>query len=414
MSFARTRSIVRRGSPVAQAVAAILAVSAATPVWAAAEPGLEEIVVTAQRRETSLQTTPVAISAYSGENLADDKVFSASDLAAAAPAFSFTAGTPLDQELNIRGITNTRLDSPTADPSVGTFVDGVYIGRTGDYNFDFYDLERVEVIRGPQGVLLGKNVVGGALSIITASPSQTASSQITAGVGNYNAKLLSGYATGGLTDTLSARVSFQYRKHDGYAEDVLHNRDVENLDSTQFRGQLLWEPGDGWRIRGIFDYTADESNGINVVAVDGGTKSCETSYLSANCTRPWSNVRAYLGLTDPRKNMAQSVQFEGLPRQQQFMHRIGRGGTLDIQKEWSAVTFNSLTGYRSTDSGQLYDQTGIGPEALGWDVARWFDYMAFVNAKYGPRRERRTTARSCSRNRSTKASTPIRSARNSG
>ncbi len=80
--------------------------------------------------------------------------------------------TPLDQELNIRGITNTRLDSPSADPSVGTFVDGVYIGRTGDYNFDFFDLERVEVIRGPQGVLLGKNVVGGALSVITAAPSQ--------------------------------------------------------------------------------------------------------------------------------------------------------------------------------------------------------------------------------------------------
>src|SRR5512141_400174 len=225
MSFARTRSIVRRGSPVAQAVAAILAVSATTPIWAA-EQGLEEIVVTAQRRETSLQTTPVAISAYTGQSLADDKVFSAEDLAAAAPAFSLTAGSPLDQELNIRGITNTRLDSPTSDPSVGTFVDGVYIGRTGDYNFDFYDLERVEIIRGPQGVLLGKNVVGGALSVITAAPSQTSSSQITAGVGNYNSKFLSGYATGGLTDTLSGRLSFQYRAHDGYAEDVLHHRDV--------------------------------------------------------------------------------------------------------------------------------------------------------------------------------------------
>jgi iron complex outermembrane receptor protein len=386
MSFARTRLMVRRGSPVAQAMAAILAVSATTPVWAA-EQGLEEIVVTAQRRETSLQTTPIAISAYSGSNLADAKVFNAQDLANAVPSFSLTAGSPLDQELNIRGITNTRLDSPTSDPSVGTFVDGVYIGRTGDYNFDFYDLERVEVIRGPQGVLLGKNVVGGALSIITMSPSQQESSEITVGLGNYSSKLFTGHVNGGITDTLSGRLSFQYRTHDGYAEDVLHHRDVENLDSTQMRGQLLWEPGDGWKIRGIVDYTDDRNNGINVVAVAGGIKNCETTYLGGpkgNCTRPWSLVREYLGMTDPRQNMAQSVQFKDHSRIQQYMERVGHGATLDIQKVWSGVTFNSLTGYRNTDSGQLYDQTGIGPEALNWNVAQWQNFYNWTDTKYGP------------------------------
>ena len=138
------------------------------------------------------------------------------------------------------------------------------------------------------------------------------------GVGNYNALLFNGHVNGGITDTLSGRLSFQYRKHDGYAEDVLHHRDVEDLDSTQLRAQLLWEPGDGWRIRGIFDYTDDDSNGMNAVAVEGGTKCCETSYLRTNCTRPWSNLRAYLGLTDPRQSMPQSVQFKDLPRQQQY------------------------------------------------------------------------------------------------
>ena len=141
-------------STVCAFVSTVVALSAAAP--ALAQEGLEEIVVTAQRRETSLQTTPVAITAYTGEALAESKVFTVSDLAANVPAFSLTAGTPLDVELNVRGITNTRLDSPSADPSVGTFVDGVYMGRTGDLNYDFYDLERVEVIRGPQGVLLGK------------------------------------------------------------------------------------------------------------------------------------------------------------------------------------------------------------------------------------------------------------------
>ena len=289
----------------------------------------------------------------------------------------------------MRGITNTRLDSPTADPSVGTFVDGVYIGRTGDYNFDFFDLERVEVIRGPQGVLLGKNVVGGALSIITARPSQQDSSEITLSLGNYASKLLSGHVNGGITDSLSGRFSFQYRAHDGYARDILHNRDVEDLESTQVRAQLLWEPGDsGWAIRGIFDYTTDNSNGVNSVPVAGGIKDCETTYLgigaAGNCTRPWSLLREYLGVTDPRKDLAQSVQFKDHPRQQQYMKRQARGFTLDIQKDWSPFSFNSLTGYRSGHSGQLYDQTGIGPEALGWSPAEWLDYVAWTDINYGP------------------------------
>src|SRR5690606_6453643 len=164
---------------------------------AQAQQTLEVVVVTAQRRATSLETTPIAISAFSGEALADSKIFSVGDLADSVPAFSLTAGTPLDVELNIRGITNTRLDSPTSDPSVGTFLDGVYIGRTGDLNFDFYDLERVEVIRGPQGVLLGKNVVGGALSIITAQPEFEPSGKLLVSFGNYDARLVSGHVTGG-------------------------------------------------------------------------------------------------------------------------------------------------------------------------------------------------------------------------
>ena len=160
-------------------------------------------------------------------------------------------------------------------------------------------------------MLLGKNVVGGALSIITAAPEFETSGKALASFGNYHSMLVSGHLTGGLTDTLAGRVSFQTRRHDGYARDILHDRDVEDLDSFQARAQLLWKNDSGWQARGIFDYTEDKTNGINVVAVDGGTKSCETSYLAPNCTRPWSNLRAYLGLTDPRRNVAQSVEYTG-------------------------------------------------------------------------------------------------------
>ena len=371
-----SRSVLHRGLIVA---AGVLAATSVTRVADAQGMELEEIVVTAQRRETSLQTTPIAITAYSGETLAENKLFTVGDLAASVPSFSLTAGTPLDVELNIRGVTNTRLDSPSADPSVGTFIDGVYQGRTGDLNYDFYDLERVEVIRGPQGVLLGKNVVGGALSVITAKPTFDNSAELKLSYGNYGSILAGGHLNGGVSETLAGRFSFQYRKHDGYAKDILHNREVEDLDSAQVRGQLLLKPdGSAWQGRLALDYNKDDTNGINVVAVDGGTTNCESTYLRTNCTRPWSNLRRFLGITDPRQNIAQSIQYAGQPRIQQFMKRDGIGATLDVQFEGSGFTFNSLTGYRDGSGEQVYDQTGAGPEALNWDVARWQAYTAFV------------------------------------
>ena len=362
---------IRSQSAGLSAFCGVLAVTCLVPGVSLAQTdetgGIEEIVVTAQRRETALQTTPVAISAYTGESLADDKVFTVTDLANAVPAFSLTAGTPLDVELNIRGVTNTRLDAPTADPSIGTFVDGVYHARTGDLNFDFYDLARIEVIRGPQGVLLGKNVVGGALSIITAKPKFDPSAKVLVSYGNYNSQLISGYATGALTDKLAGRFSFQTRKHSGYARDILHDREVEDLDAVQARAQLLYEPGDGgWTVRGIIDYNKDSTNGLNSVAVEGGTPSCETSYLRTNCTRPWSNLRRYLGITNPRENVAQAIPYAGLRAPlQQFMKREGTGITLDIQKPFDSFNFNSLTNFRKGFGQQVYDQTGAGPEALG-------------------------------------------------
>ena len=391
------RSLVQVVIPLAGTAAAAFAFVAAAPSVSAQEaeptadareatgPGLGVIVVTATRRELDLQDVPVAVSAYTGESLAEDKVFTATDLANAVPSLSLTASTPLDQELNIRGIVNTGLDAPSVEPSVSTFVDGIYIGRSGDYNFDFFDLERIEVIRGPQGVLLGKNVVGGALSVITAAPSQETSAQLTLSAGNYKSRLLSGHVNGAITDTLSGRLSFQYRAHDGYARDVLHDRDLEDLDSKQLRAQLLWEPGDGWRIRGIFDYTDDESNGFSSVAVEGGTPNCETSILNYDCSRPWSNLRAYLGLTNPRESMPNSVQLLGEPDRQQYLTREGWGLTLDASKDMGFATISSLTGYRSAESEQMYSQTGMGPQALGYDVGRWFDFVDYVDTRYGDR-----------------------------
>ena len=155
-----------------------------TPIGGAAQESkasdivLEEIIVTAQKREENLQTTAISITAYTGASLEKKRVFSMFDLANTTPSFSLTANTALDLEMNIRGVTNTRLDSPTADPSIGFFMDEVYIGRTGGMNADFFDVERLEIVRGPQGVLLGKNVVGGALSVYSKKPEAETSGMV--------------------------------------------------------------------------------------------------------------------------------------------------------------------------------------------------------------------------------------------
>ncbi len=330
---------------------------------------LEEVMVTAQRREENLQTTPLAVSAVTAQYIESNRIFNVTDLAASTPSFSLTANTPLDLELNIRGVTNTRLDSPTADPSVGMFVDDVYIGRTGDINVDFFDIDRIEVIRGPQGVLLGKNVVGGAISVYTKKPEFEKDAEVMVSLGNYSSLLVNGFATGKVADNLAGRFSFQSRSHDGYGYDLLNDRELENLDSIQFRGQLLYEPDDSnFTARLILDYADDSSNGLNVVAVPDS---------APGGLRPWSTLRRFLGLTDPRVAVPERSKYAGTDYPlTQYFRRNTFGITLDMEWAFDGFDLTSITGYRDVGSGQLYDQTGAGPDVFD-SLYKFSDFLAY-------------------------------------
>lgn len=322
-------------------------------------PQVADIVVTAQRREASLQDTAVAISAFSGATLETERVLSFEDLASRATSLSFTALSPLDQEFNIRGITNTRLDSPSADQSIGIFVDDVYVGRSGLFNFDLYDIERVEVIRGPQGVLLGRNVVGGAISIYTARPREEFGGSASFSYGNYNETLAKGHVTGKIAEGLSGRLAVQLRNRDGFNYDVLHRRDLDNVDSTQARGSLLYKQPDGDFLALLtVDYTEDKSNGFHSVGIDG----------PAAGAGPWSTARAAIGAL---RGKPLSIR-ESLPEYPRFkgdnfdspigLTREAYGVSLRLEKGIGDVaTFTSVTGYRDGKADSLYSQTGIGP-----------------------------------------------------
>lgn len=368
--------------PSSLAVGAVLFCLGLTTVDAQAQDSgssaLEEIIVTAQRRSTNLQTTAVAITAVTSQSIEDNRIFTMFDLANFTPSFSLTANTPLDLEMNIRGVTNTRLDSPTADPSVGLFVDDVYIGRTGGMNVDFYDIERIEVIRGPQGVLLGKNVVGGALSVFSKKPEFEKSGEILTSLGNYNSVLVNGHLTGGLSDSVAGRLSFQSRTHDGYAHDLLNDRELDNLNSRQLRGQLSYQPDDSsFSARVVFDYNDDSSNGINVVAIaDPGPANL----------RPWSALRAFLGLTDPRVSIPERSQYAGDDYfETQHLEREGWGMMLNMEWDFNNSVLTSITGYRDVDTKQLYDQTGGGPDIFDqlYDFADFAAFAANVDLGLG-------------------------------
>lgn len=344
----------------------------AQPVWAqdndeAAEDfQLDNIIVTAQRRSKSVQDTSAAISAFTGENLENERILSFEELAGSATSLSFTALSPLDQEFNIRGITNTRLDSPSADQSIGIFFDDVYVGRSGLFNFDMYDIGRVEVVRGPQGVLLGRNVVGGAISIYAAEPEFETSGQVSASYGNYGEVLTNGHITGAITDSLAGRFSFQARKRNGFNEDILHNVDLDNIDSVQFRTQLLFQPENSdFSAKLGFDYTKDESNGFHSVAIDDpfpgqGGWSLARELVSAGLGRTLS-LRESLPEWPRYKGDAQET-----PQQ---LDREAFGISLKLENDFDFATLTAITGFRQGDAFNLYDQTGIGPDnGFGFSV----------------------------------------------
>lgn len=334
-------------SPLYLAVAGAMSVGVAPEAMAQ----LEEVVVTAQRREVGLQDSPLSISAFSGRNLEEAQVFSTGDLAQQTAGISFTNPTPFDMELNIRGVMNTRLDAPSASRSVGIFFDEVVVGRMGLMNMDFYDLERVEILRGPQGVLLGKNVVGGAISIITAKPEFETSGSLRAQVGNMDARLLSGHFNTAINDKLAMRVAAQFRENDGFAKDVVTGRSLHNIESKQARVSFLYDGDNDFEGRLILEYMEDDGNGTCAIGENGN---------------PWAIAREAIGITGIRNCAPETVQYTTQAGDSsQFYEREAYNVTLRLEKGFENATLISLTNYRAGEGESQYSQTGLGPDAPG-------------------------------------------------
>jgi iron complex outermembrane recepter protein len=244
-------------------IAAIVALAA--PAYAQTAPAPQaaqeptdqgaDIVVVAQGRSQLLSDVPVAVSAVTAETLQNSGANDIRQLNQVAPSLLVSStGNEANGSARIRGI-GTVGDNPGLESSVAVFIDGVYRSRSGIGLNELGEIERVEVLRGPQGTLGGRNSSAGLISIISKKPEFNFGANAEATYGNYNYYRVSGSITGPLSETLAARVDGVYVKRDGFYRDTTNNTDVNNRDRFFVRGQLLWNPSSDISVRLIGDYT---------------------------------------------------------------------------------------------------------------------------------------------------------------
>jgi iron complex outermembrane recepter protein len=213
-------------------------VSAATQAKSYA---LEEIVVTANMRESTLMQTPAALTAFDSNTRAQLGIDGSLDLVARSPSLSIT-----DYRVSIRGVGRPNL-ALGSDPGVGIYWDGVYNTQNGVFHYsNYFDIERIEVLRGPQGTLYGRNSIGGAINFISRQPTDELSGNVVAELGNYDATTVQGLISGPVTDELSVLAALSHIKRDGFQTNTYNGHGIQEKDMKYGTLALRWTPGERW------------------------------------------------------------------------------------------------------------------------------------------------------------------------
>jgi iron complex outermembrane receptor protein len=219
---------------------------AAPPTTATAGRGIGDIVVTAERHASSVQRTPAAITAVSGQDLAARNVTDISSLTSLVPSLhvnSYATGI----QIGIRGV-YAQSPSPSADPAVAFNIDGVYQARPASAAATFFDVNRVEVLRGPQGTLYGRNATGGSVNVITNRPTDHFEADFQGGVGNYGLMQMTGVVNTPIDDEIDVRAAVNYISHNGYTDNA-PAKNGNDEDSFATRLQVLFKPTSNFDFR---------------------------------------------------------------------------------------------------------------------------------------------------------------------
>ncbi len=293
---------------------------------------LQTVTVTATKREQTLQDVPVAVSVVDDSAIEKAEIQDLGDLQSLVP--SLTVG-QLQSSANtnfiIRGFGNGA-NNAGIEPSVGVFIDGVYRSRSAAQISDLPNLQRVEVLRGPQSTLFGKNASAGVISIVTRAPQFEQSGSVEASVGNYNAFRFKGDITGPLSDTVAYSLSGNYNTRDGYADDLATGTDVNQRDRWGVRGQLLIEPTEdlSFRIIGDFD-KIDEICCVAGNVVNGPTGDA---------------IFALGGAIDPANPFSYDV-FNNFDSENDIENS---GVSVETSYDFDFATLTAITAHRSVES----------------------------------------------------------------
>ncbi len=262
--------------------ASLLALTIAIPSFAqqapqaAPQPAEEDtsadIIVTASKRAQTLQDTPISVAVASAQQIEQSQIRDLIDLQTLVPSLKVgQLQSSANTNFIIRGFGNGA-NNAGIEPSVGVFIDGVYRSRSAAQIGDLPNIERVEVLRGPQSTLFGKNASAGIISIVTAEPKFEFGGQLEASYGNYNAIVVKGSVTGPITETLAVSLAGNYNKRNGYARYINLNQENNNRNRYGIRGQVLWQPSSDFKLRIIGDYDKIDEICCTVVNIfDGPT-----------------------------------------------------------------------------------------------------------------------------------------------
>lgn len=267
------------------------------------EPVGSDIVVTATRRESRLQTTPLAVTAVGSDELATRGISNVEDLTMAVPGLSF--GQNLGQaHIAIRGVGADNVTTGQ-DPRVAYYQDSVYIGRSAAQLGGFFDVERVEVLKGPQGALYGRNATGGAISVISAAPTTSTRGYVRLQYGNYADRLLEAAYGGPVSDTLSFRAAVRANRRDGYGQNLLLEKDIDDRDEYAGRLSLLWQPTANLSFLTVGDYSRQNDNAFGLHLIGRGNPNVPLAGVALgglyllkdrdvfNNTQPTANTKIY-------------------------------------------------------------------------------------------------------------------------
>ncbi len=321
------------------------------PEEALVEEG-NEIIVTATKREQTLQQIPVAVSVTTAETIERAQIRDLKDLTSLVPSLRVT---PLQSSANtnfiIRGFGNGA-NNAGIEPSVGVFVDGGYRSRSAAAIGDLPDIQRVEVLRGPQSTLFGKNASAGVISLITKAPSFKFGVNVEASYGNYDAIVVKGSVTGPLSDSVAASFAAGINQRDGYIHDASTGSDVNERNRWFLRGQLLFEPSDQWKIRLIGDYDKIDEVCCAVVNLraSGATQI----------------IQALGGNVNPASDPFGGVVYNNFDSTNKI-ENYGLSGQIDY--EFGPLTFTSITAYRRSNARTNQDSDFTSADLLSENSA---------------------------------------------